>query len=1224
MKKHILSSAIILISLFTASSLLADSVVPEEFQWLCAAYSDVRYPTCWAYGGLINNFQNAGYEILDADELKTWMDARIADGKPSVVVFCKDIVPDTVAESMSSSCTLRQYLNSGGKIVWYGDVPMYYQGHADGSRTEWDLSGSSTILGFSACNRWSSDEEVTLTSEGINWGLTQTWPSLRSTSAGGLQVLAEDDAGYAAAWVRHYVTNDQYRGFVRLYDQVGEPTFNDVRNLAEYCPFRASKPNPSDGAIILTLDPNTTLSWSPGQGAISHNVYLGTDFNDVKDANTADADTYMGNYDVNSFDPCGLEFYTTYYWRIDEVIDSNTTWKGNIWSFTIVSDPNFPAQGTIDPNTVHQEIEGFGASSAWYEDVLVNHNQRELICDLLFTDLGTDIYRIRNSYDCSNDYGHMNNTAIIAGEALQRNENLKFMISSWSPPTYLKSNSSFNSGTLAKDVYGNYMYDEFAQWWADSLDAWSALGVDVEYLNIQNEPDIETDYDSCAFYPVENYDYAGYDQAFEAVYNELYSRMGSNMPKMLAADTVGICTLPYYLDNLIDINHAYGYAHHLYCDGDVDYPDSFIPALESIASQYGDKPRFQTEFSKLEADTLTFTEEMNLAILMHNSLVIEEVSSYLYWELFWGNNINWGLIGLSNSTYKINKVYYAFKHFARFTDPGWHRIDASLSGIGAGNLRLSAYISPDERQLTAVIINTSEVIDVNLSLSFENFTIGRGDVYQSTSTQDCNFIGNYYGGPFVSPAQSITTLALLNPDYIEPPAAPSGLTLTVESEKMLLDWNDNNEPDLTGYNLYRSETSGSGYEKLNGSLLTDSNYIDYQVVPGTTYYYAATAVDNVLNESGFSNEVYAAAIDTNFPAIPTNLAASAGNETILLEWDDNTEPDLAGYNIYRSTHTGGGYIKLNEALLTNPSYTDSNVTNDVIYYYVVTALDLVLNETENSNEVAAQPGSFDIIYNFAGITAADPNNNVFACDVDVFPFLGLSANRNTMVEATDEQYAAISAVDANRWTTVDPGLNDEIFLWVEMEIDEPVSEIGRIELAFNGHTAGSASVPHSIYVLKAGADWTQTNSWVQLGTLNIPGGVDSELTVFIGPDIQTYIDANGIITWGVDEDTSSESMRINYLQAAVYMSAVDYNTCTNVQSAGLRLDSDLTGDCYVNLEDLEVLAGFWLNSDCEALNSCEGADFGPDGDVDFVDYSDFAGQWFNCNNPQDTNCDQNW
>ena len=73
-----------------------------------------------------------------------------------------------------------------------------------------------------------------------------------------------------------------------------------------------------------------------------------------------------------------------------------------------------------------------------------------------------------------------------------------------------------------------------------------------------------------------------------------------------------------------------------------------------------------------------------------------------------------------------------------------------------------------------------------------------------------------------------------------------------------------------------------------------------------------------------------------------------------------------------------------------------------------------------------------------------------------------------------------------------------------------------------------------------------------------------------------------------------------------------------VQSNDYVLVSDLTGNCYVSLEELEVLTGYWLNT------NCGGADFAPvDGDVDFEDFSDFYADWMMCNNPVDSACIKN-
>ena len=104
-------------------------------------------------------------------------------------------------------------------------------------------------------------------------------------------------------------------------------------------PF-AFGPVPKDGT--LHKDTWVSLSWRPGDLAVSHNVYLGDNFDDVNDGT---GDTLRGNqgltYFVAGFPgfpyPDGLVPGTTYYWRIDEVneADPNSPWKGPVWNFTI-------------------------------------------------------------------------------------------------------------------------------------------------------------------------------------------------------------------------------------------------------------------------------------------------------------------------------------------------------------------------------------------------------------------------------------------------------------------------------------------------------------------------------------------------------------------------------------------------------------------------------------------------------------------------------------------------------------------------------------------------------------------------------------------------------------------------------------------------------------------------------------------------------------------------
>jgi hypothetical protein len=83
----------------------------------------------------------------------------------------------------------------------------------------------------------------------------------------------------------------------------------------------------------------------------------------------------------------------------------------------------------------------------------------------------------------------------------------------------------------------------------------------------------------------------------------------------------------------------------------------------------------------------------------------------------------------------------------------------------------------------------------------------------------------------------------------------SGFPCLFGQEPVQLVWDPNSEPDLAGYNMYRSNQSGFGYDRLNTALITVTTYTDDTIVAGQTYYYVCTAVNTSDLESGFSNEV---------------------------------------------------------------------------------------------------------------------------------------------------------------------------------------------------------------------------------------------------------------------------------------------------------------------------------------------------------------------------------
>lgn len=102
--------------------------------------------------------------------------------------------------------------------------------------------------------------------------------------------------------------------------------------------LKAYGPTPADGSQYL--DTWVNLTWSAGDTAVSHDVYMGVNFEDV---NNGLADTFQSNQTSDFFVagfpgmalPEGLVPGTTYYWRVDEVEADGTTHKGDVWSFSI-------------------------------------------------------------------------------------------------------------------------------------------------------------------------------------------------------------------------------------------------------------------------------------------------------------------------------------------------------------------------------------------------------------------------------------------------------------------------------------------------------------------------------------------------------------------------------------------------------------------------------------------------------------------------------------------------------------------------------------------------------------------------------------------------------------------------------------------------------------------------------------------------------------------------
>lgn len=212
--------------------------------------------------------------------------------------------------------------------------------------TIYSISGADSVINESTLGvNITSDTEVWFnTGDNYNEGYVARWTNIEPGPDGSVTIRAT-----------HHASAESGRKAYAF----------DVFMLQEMTdPKKAGNPDPKHEETGVAVD--KILSWSAGIEAAYHDVYFGTDFNDVNDANTVITyGVYEGSraFDVNYFDPCGLEYSQSYYWRIDEVNDSNV-WRGGVWKFTtIIPECNGPLPGDFDG------------------DCIVDTNDLRILCD---------------------------------------------------------------------------------------------------------------------------------------------------------------------------------------------------------------------------------------------------------------------------------------------------------------------------------------------------------------------------------------------------------------------------------------------------------------------------------------------------------------------------------------------------------------------------------------------------------------------------------------------------------------------------------------------------------------------------------------------------------------------------------------------------------------------------------------------------------------------------
>lgn len=378
---------------------------------------------------------------------------------------------------------------------------------------------------------------------------------------------------------------------------------------------------------------------------------------------------------------------------------------------------------TVDAKTRFQELVGFGASLAYDEDTLARHPSKEALFDLFFAEAGFSVLRFRNRYEDGNDADLASTQEIVTAAEARLGRRPLLLATASSPPAFLKANGSRSCSsnpltcTLVQREDGSFDYEGFANHWRASLEAHARMGIAPDFINIQNHPNWlpgEPEGDACRFLPTEGTTsveidgapvevrYPGYLEALAAVRAAIADL--PNRPGITAPETTGVQSLSEYAAAL-DPETFDVLALHLYGVNPTSVDPNAFQTVSELGRSYA-RPVFQTE---------TRTGGMETALLVHHATTRAGASVYLQNDLVSPRDQEGhALVRLTDEAFEVQGPFHALAHFAKHTGPGWVRIGADND---SSELLSSAWLSPDERSVSVVLVNpTEEDLQAELAL----------------------------------------------------------------------------------------------------------------------------------------------------------------------------------------------------------------------------------------------------------------------------------------------------------------------------------------------------------------------------------------------------------------------------------------------------------------------------------------------------------------------------
>ncbi len=160
--------------------------------------------------------------------------------------------------------------------------------------------------------------------------------------------------------------------FVIYNEVLSQNAINELMQNGSPSPEIAGIVSPTDGETDVALD--EVLQWKPGVYAGTHDVYFGTNFDDVNDASRANPNSVLVSQGQSgtTYTPAGLELDGAYYWRVDEVnaTSDHYIYKGQVWSFQ--AEPTYFQEVPVGVTASSNGGEGYDPNNTINESGLTN------------------------------------------------------------------------------------------------------------------------------------------------------------------------------------------------------------------------------------------------------------------------------------------------------------------------------------------------------------------------------------------------------------------------------------------------------------------------------------------------------------------------------------------------------------------------------------------------------------------------------------------------------------------------------------------------------------------------------------------------------------------------------------------------------------------------------------------------------------------------------------